>query len=141
MPFVAMEQIQCPVCGKVEDTGSILIDRKLREDLFKEHGHVTHWDLCKEHKAKYDEGYIALVGIVDDETGETRRLPSEVRRTGLVAHVNARVWDQVFNIPLPVQEKIDGSDVMLPICYVPDDVLHVLARIAKDAEKAGATEH
>ena len=29
--YVTMEQKQCPVCGKIEDTGSLLLDKRLRK--------------------------------------------------------------------------------------------------------------
>ena len=41
---VGMEQNVCPVCGKAFDTGTILLDRRLRNSL--ERKTVTGWSLC-----------------------------------------------------------------------------------------------
>ena len=47
--YVTIEQHVCPVCGKAHDTGTILLDRRLRErfDMYT----PTGYGLCPEHKA------------------------------------------------------------------------------------------
>jgi len=56
---VGMEQKVCPVCGTAFDTGTILLDKRLRNSL--ERKTVTGWDLCPEHAKLWKKGYIALV--------------------------------------------------------------------------------
>lgn len=95
--YVSIEQAVCPVCGTVHDTGSILMDRRLKESM--EHTTVTHWAMCPEHQKLKDEGYIALVGCnnQDQPTLET------ADRTGHIAHIRSSVWEKVFNVPVPAK--------------------------------------
>jgi hypothetical protein len=95
---VSMEQHVCLVCGQTFDTGSILLDKRLRDSL--EPKTVTGWDLCPEHKALYETGMVALVEVDEDKTGPrgaTLR-PEDAYRTGRVAHVKEEAFRKLFNI-------------------------------------------
>jgi len=64
---VSLEQHACLVCGSTFDTGSILLDRRLRATM--ERHTTTDWGLCPEHQRLFSEGFVALVVSV-------RRRPS-----------------------------------------------------------------
>ena len=56
---VSLEQHVCLVCGKAFDTGTILLDKRLRASM--EHHTKTGWGLCPEHQKLADDGFVALV--------------------------------------------------------------------------------
>src|SRR5450830_1148211 len=56
---VSLEQHVCLVCGTRFDTGTILLDRRLRASM--EHHTATGWGLCAEHQKLSDDGFVALV--------------------------------------------------------------------------------
>ncbi|PLZ02448.1 ATPase [Burkholderia sp. WAC0059] len=97
---VSMEQHICVVCGTTFDTGSILLDRRLRASL-KRHT-TTGWGLCPEHQKLADEGYVALIECDPQRSGSPtsadRMKPEQVYRTGRLAHLKREVFARVFNI-------------------------------------------
>lgn len=100
--FVTLEQSQCPVCGKCFDTGSLLLDRRLRE-TFERHT-VTGIEMCPECKKLRDDGYIALVEIdpARSQMGGGLVKPEDAWRTGRKAHIREAVWSKVFpSLPVP----------------------------------------
>lgn len=99
---VTLEQHICPVCCKQEDSGAILLDRRLRPRF--ERTTLTGWGLCKEHQELCDKGYVALVVI--DEKKSTDRSPNGVWRTGDCAHVKVEVAEKMFTSPI---RREDGS--------------------------------
>ena len=100
--YVTVEQHQCPVCGVIEDSGAILMDRGLRDRF--EHHTLTGYGLCKEHQAQFDDGYIFLVAADPDESllnmNGTVSI-DEAHRTGEIAAVRRNVAKQMFNRPIP----------------------------------------
>lgn len=106
---VSMEQHQCLVCGKNYDTGAVLLDKRLRPSL--EQYTVTGNGLCPEHKKLFDDGYVALVEVSADRK----------HRTGNLAHVSRRVWNDVFDT---------SFDERAPMAYVEVGVIEKLAAMA-----------
>lgn len=124
--YVTLEQNVCCVCAKTFDTGSLLLDRRLRPtfDRFT----VTGWGMCPEHQKLYDEGYIALVGCDPEKSnlvgslisGQTAK-QEEAYRTGSIAHIRVSAWEKAFDSPLPTR---DGST--LPMVFVEEAVIEML---------------
>lgn len=88
--YVTMETHQCPVCGKIHEIGSLLIDTMLQE-CFDRYT-CTGYSLCEEHKKQFDDGYVFLVEV----SSETPR--DNPPRTGVVMSIKKEVADQVFRI-------------------------------------------
>jgi hypothetical protein len=109
---VSMEQHQCIVCGALYDTGSLLLDRKMRASMAPTT--VTGTGLCPEHQKLKDDGYIALIEA-DEKTHQ---------RTGRLAHVRASVWPKLFN--MPESEAPAGG-----VAYVSMHTMDTLERISK----------
>ena len=107
--YVTMEQHTCPVCGEVFDTGSLLMDRRLRDTF--EHNTVTDYELCKECNTLYDIGYIALIEI--DEGRSKGRSLADIHRTGKMAHLQFDVWERVFNTKPPYRETGERYELAL----------------------------
>jgi len=101
---VSLEQHQCPVCLSVFDTGSILLDKRLRESM--EQHTVTGQSLCPSCVDRKEQGYIALIEA-DERTH---------KRLGRVVHLRSEAWGKVFNVPPP-----EGG-----ICMVPSAVIDQL---------------
>jgi hypothetical protein len=104
--YVTLEQAMCPVCGKVEDTGDLLLDRRLLPTF--DHHTVTGYKLCAEHQKLHDDGYVALVAtdpkkstVTYDKNNQPCLTPENAWRTGEIAHVRRSAWASVFNLPAP----------------------------------------
>ena len=117
--FVTLAQHQCPVCGKCEDTGEILMDNKL-SNRFDMHT-VTGFELCSDCKKKREEGFVFLVEIADPNNHSFKS------RTGRAVTLRKSVYDQIFSTPL-------GEEGMA-MCG--PDVIHAL-EIMMEARNAEA---
>jgi hypothetical protein len=96
--YVSMEQNVCPVCGKNSDTGTILMDTRMKDRF--EHNTVTGWSLCPEHQAQAEEGFVFLIGC--DESKSTRLpngniRPQDAYRTGEVCAIKKEAAWRIFN--------------------------------------------
>jgi len=126
---VTMEQAICPICCKSEDTGNILMDTRLRQRF--EMKTVTGWELCKEHKKLYDDGFIALVEVDPNKStapvaGKVKD-PSDVYRTGVICHMKRHVFLELFGMGYP-------NDI--PLCFVEIGVVQSINnRVASQAER------
>ena len=115
--FVRMEKNSCPVCGVEHDVG-VMIHKHLRE--IPEKYTLTGFSLCPEHKALFEEGYLALVAI--DESKSDKRPngnfnPEDVWRTGIFAHLKRHVVKEFFNTDIPED---------MEFIYVEPEVIEIL---------------
>lgn len=123
---VSLEQQVCVVCTENFDTGSLLVNRRLRNSL--EHTTTTGWGMCPKCTKMKDEGYVALIGIDEAKSSAVHRAdlkPGEAYRTGDVAHIRSEVWDHVFTIPIPEKR----------IAFVGDEVMQIMKRLQERIEK------
>lgn len=126
--YVTMEQHVCLVCGTTYDTGSILLDRRLRKTF--DHKTVTGNGLCPEHQKLYDEGYIALIEIDPMRSAASASgyvKPEDAYRTGVITHMRRAAFSQVFNTSC----ERDGK--MLPLIFVDAEVTAKLKSMMKEA--------
>lgn len=126
---VSLEQRICLVCGQPYSTNAILLDKRLRQSLERET--ITGFGMCGEHYAKYQEGYIALVGCDPEKTrvrGSTVD-PEDAYRTGEVVHLRFTAWPNIFNSPLPTK---DGRP--LPLVFVDQAVIAMLKSRVEGAQ-------
>jgi len=95
---VGMETRLCIVCGKESETGSVLLDRHLKNSL--ERHTCTGYGLCPEHQKLYNDGYIALVEVDPTKSKlgplEGELLPSNAHRTGGVIHLRLEAARQII---------------------------------------------
>ena len=103
---VSLEQHVCLVCGVSFDTGSILLDRRLRASM-KRHT-VTGWGLCLQHQKLSDDGFVALVECDPQRSGspsgDGNMKPEQAYRTGRLAHLKREVFAKVFNVPIAADQ-------------------------------------
>ena len=99
---VSLEKHQCIVCGKLFDTGALLLDRRLKPSM--EICTITDYGLCPEDQSKFDEGFVALIECDREKsqlsTDSQTAKPDDVCRTGLVAHLKRDVFVNVFNVSI-----------------------------------------
>ena len=116
---VSLEQHVCLVCGVAFDTGSILLDRRLRASM--KHHTTTGWGLCAEHQKLFDEGFVALIECDPQRSGapsgSDRLKPGQAYRTGRLAHLKRDVFAEVFNVPIEANR---------PCVFVEPDVIERL---------------
>jgi hypothetical protein len=102
--YVKMEQHVCPVCGvKHSHDCGILMHKRLRS--IPEEQTVTGWGMCEEHDSLRKKGYIALVGLNGDPTGDDGKV-SDINdaadyRTGETMHVAEDAFKGMFNCNPP----------------------------------------
>jgi len=95
--YVTMEQKICAVCGAKYDSGSLLIDNRLRERFDRET--VTGFGLCPEDQDRLDSGFVALIGAND--TGKEVMKIGEADRTGDVLFIKVDAFNRVFDTEPP----------------------------------------
>lgn len=122
--FVTMEQAVCPVCAKIEDTGALLLDKRMRSRF--DRTTVTGFAMCAEHQKLADDGYIALVVI--DQTKSADMTPNGVWRTGPICYVRPHVAEQLFD---ERAKRQDGS--YHPIIWIDQEIFDMLSKTAEEA--------
>jgi hypothetical protein len=104
--YVSLEQHVCLVCGATFDTGSILLDRRLRSSM--ELYTTTGWGLCAEHQRLFSEGFVALVECdprrSEMSSGADRMKPEQAYRTGRLAHVKREAFAKLFNVSVAANQ-------------------------------------
>jgi hypothetical protein len=104
--YVSLEQHVCVVCGVAFDTGSLLLDRRLRARF--DHYTATGWGLCAEHRKLFDDGYVALVECDPQRSGLSlggdRLKPEQAYRTGRLAHVRREAFARLFNVSIEAKQ-------------------------------------
>ena len=123
---VSMEQHMCVVCGKEYDTGAILLHKRLRKTLDRHT--TTGYGLCPEHQKLFDDGYIALVEATPDATPSdgVNRVPLETPRTGRIAHIRRKAFDQLFSSEIPEEQTH---------VFVEHGLIDILARVKEGSEE------
>ena len=101
---VSLEQHVCLVCGKAFDTGTILLDKRLRASM--KHHTTTGWGLCAEHQKLADDGFVALVECDPQRSGSPggSLKPEQAYRTGRPAHLKHHVFAKVFNVQIEANQ-------------------------------------
>ncbi|HBR2750777.1 TPA: ATPase [Klebsiella aerogenes] len=103
---VSLEQHLCLVCGVAFDTGTILLDKRLRASM--EQHTATGWGLCPEHQKLSDDGFVALVECDPQRSvspaASGRVKPEQANRTGRLAHLKREVFAKVFNAPVAADQ-------------------------------------
>ena len=107
--FVTMEKQICVVCGKQFDTGSLLLDTRLKDsfDMYT----VTGFGMCDSCTELKDKGFIALIEATNNPTDSLSQ--QEANRTGRIAHLKLEAFKEIFNVPAP-----KGG-----ICFVQEGVI------------------
>lgn len=99
---VSLEQHRCQVCGSLFDTGSILLDKRLRASMDRHT--TTGWGLCPEHKQLLSDGFIALIEFDPERSvmlsGAVRLNSEKAFRTGRLAHLKREAFNQIFSVEL-----------------------------------------
>lgn len=99
---VSLEQRLCVVCAARFDTGSLLLDKRLRASM-KQYT-VIGWGLCADHQKLFDEGFVALIECDPLRSGapeaDGNLKPERAYRTGRLAHLSRESFLRLFNLPL-----------------------------------------
>lgn len=125
--YVSVEQKVCQVCGTVYDTGSILLDTRIRNGKLvdsMDRNTVTGYGLCEEHQKLFDEGYIALVECSNTNTRNTLTQANAIR-TGNIVHLRREVAQRIFNTDQPAD---------LPMVFIEIGVIEKLKAMMEDEE-------
>ena len=120
--YVSMEKRVCEVCGKEYETGSLLMDKRLRDSMEKYT--LTGYGMCEEHQKLADDDFIALIEItnVPEDPDQQNMKREEAFRTGNVAHIKKEVFGKVFDVEEP----------KTPICFVQIGVISKLQELTGD---------
>lgn len=122
---VTMEQHVCIICGNTFDTGSILLDKKLRAK-FEAHT-ITGNSICGKCQPLLDDNYIALIGVTNK--GDSLKL-KEANCTGDLSFIKRKVFNQIFDVEI--------KD--LPMVFVEPEVVKMIKNLKTEStENANAT--
>jgi hypothetical protein len=123
---VSLEQRLCLVCGTCFDTGTILLDRRLRASM--ERHTTTGWGPCPGHERLCSQGFVALVECDPQRSGrpsgDGQMKPEQAYRTGRLAHLKREVFGRVFDVAIAAGQ---------PVVFVEPGVIEKLE--AMDAPK------
>lgn len=128
--YVTMETKVCPICGKNEDSGAILMDTRMRDRF--EHRTATGWDLCAEHRQLFAEGYVALVECSNDPGRSVSRMePEDALRTGRIMHLKLPAADALFSYQGGAWPRMrDGKPN--PLSFCPPGVIEMVEKWARE---------
>jgi hypothetical protein len=118
--FVSMEQKVCMVCATEYDSGTILLNKHLRNNMKTKT--ITGWGMCGEHQKLMDDGYIALVEATGPQGATTLRQDNAIR-TGNICHLKRSVADAIFNVAIPIG---------IPMLFVEPGVIEKLQSMQED---------
>lgn len=107
--YVTMEQYICQACGNAYDTGTILLDCRLK-NTFNPRTITSAEGICPACKEKIREGYIIAIEIDPSKstinTASNTILPKDAHRTGIILYIRREAFSKIFNI------KIDNSFIL-----------------------------
>lgn len=113
--FVTLEQNVCPICGKVFETGNLLMDTRIRNgktmETFDKYT-VTGYSICEECQKMIDDGRVALVEINEPSDPNNLTLDN-VDRTGKIGWVKREAVQQL--LPEFPEDKL--------MCYIEKGIL------------------
>jgi len=125
--YVSMEQHQCPVCLTTFDTGSILMDMRVRPRF--ERNTVTGMSPCPDCKTKLDEDFVALVVIDPAKSGQPNKDgtlgPDKAHRTGDNVWLRRHVAVDMFG---------EGMG-KVPMAYIDQDIFDKLKALSEGASE------
>lgn len=85
--WVSMEQHQCPACGKLHDTGAILLDKFMRNSFSGQYT-CTGLSFCPDCQKYIDDGYVILIEADNKPSGASQHMKvDEANRTGRVCYL------------------------------------------------------
>ena len=108
--FVTLEQNVCPICGKVFETGNLLMDTRIINGKLMEtfdRYTITGYSICGECQKMVDDGRVALVEI-NEPYDIDGMMPDNVDRTGKIGWMKRDIVQQF--IPEFPEDKF--------MCYV-----------------------
>lgn len=103
---VATEQKVCAVCARKYDIEAILLDKRLKKSLAQPT--VSGTGICPEHAKLHEDGFIALVEIDPEKSGNPHNnivKQQDAYRTGNIAHIRRDVAQDYLGIP---EEQVKG---------------------------------
>jgi hypothetical protein len=98
--YTSIEQHVCVICGHKYETGSVLLDKRLK-DSFEMHT-VTKEGICGKCEEQCKK-YVLLVVCDESKSGDIQDgkiKPGDVWRTGEIIQVKKSALGKIFNIPI-----------------------------------------
>lgn len=119
---VSLETKICPACDKQHQTGSILLDRRLKESMDRET--PTGFALCPEHKK---DGFVCLI-VCDPSKSQPSvdgtMLPQNAYRTGEVIHMKKSAAKHILNMNVSA----------FKFCYIDISAAEAIRKMAEEAK-------
>lgn len=125
--YVSSEHHVCPICTTKHSTGTILLNREMRDTM--ERDTVTGWGLCGECNGHRQNDMVALVGAVPERStlrSNGNINPDDAYRTGDVLWMRTELFNDIFDVPAP-----DGG-----MCFVDPETV----QLCRQVEMAALTQ-
>lgn len=113
--YVSLERNICPICGFEFDTGSIIMDKRLKNTL--DHSMMTGYSYCPECNEQIGKGFTALV-----EEDEELREGNRPYRTGRIMFLKKEDVSKVF-----------VYDTIPEVAYITKEVYDYLVALSTNA--------
>lgn len=96
--WITMEQHQCPACGKMHETGAILLDKHMRNSFPGQYT-CTGFGFCPDCQKRIDEGYVILIEATNKpDNGQAHMHACEANRTGRICYLKKHVAKDMFGM-------------------------------------------
>ncbi len=128
---VSLEQAQCVVCARLYDTGTVLLDMRLRDSL-EAKTCTGYGKPCPACQRQLNDDRIAMIGMDESKSAVKgdHVQPQDAYRTGTIAWLKREAFENMFNVPPPEHK----------ICFCQQEVIDKLQQAHKDAGLGDAPE-
>ncbi len=95
--WISRGRRECPACGKLHETGAILLDRNMRNSFPGQYT-CTGLCFCPDCKKYIDDGYVILIEAANMPVGNQTIHVGEANRTGRVCYLKKHVAQEIFGM-------------------------------------------
>ncbi len=122
--YVTVEQRVCPICGKMFDSGNLLLDTRLRNTF--NHYTVTGYNFCPECEPLTKERIALIVANSDDKSSHHMKL-EEANRTGEILWMNRDAAKEIFT-------HMGPNDLDRPFIFIDPEAAEKLKHLVGNRE-------
>lgn len=101
--IVSLGYSVCPICCTEHEDNSVWVQMRDITHPKLEQRTFTGFKLCPEHQKQFDDGFLAMVVVKAQPTGNgllAQYNASLALRTGEVIHIRRTVAREIFNVPI-----------------------------------------
>lgn len=123
MSCVEMEKHMCPICGTEHETGSILLDRRLKDIK----SGLTGISLCTEHLKLHENDYVAFISSTYSGSNGVLSMRGAIPN-GDVMHMPRTIAKQLL-------VDVSEDDISKPFMYISVEAFEAIKKIMSNSSE------